>query len=264
MKFLRSFPGKKLNQPYLHVSVDDVIWLFENINHFHYQSIFEQPLLDFFRRMHNQYGIVVSFYCFYEFQGHCLTEMPDVYKDEFSANSDWLRFGFHGYDGDTKYSKCNVQKAHSDYDLVINEILRFTGTRRCIDTVPRIHFFSGSREALSAMSKSPCGIRGVLCADDDKVSYYLSDSQNSFLKEKDLFIDSGNSLRFLETNIRVEHIENMEEFLHSSGDFFASKERLIAFSHEWALDDENKEKLETLFRWVQEHRYGYGFPMDRV
>ncbi len=53
----------------VHFSVDDTIWLFENLSRFGYGSIFEQPTLAFFKDLHDRFGLRVSFYCFGSFQG---------------------------------------------------------------------------------------------------------------------------------------------------------------------------------------------------
>lgn len=48
----------------VHFSVDDTIWLFNDLNSNNYKSAFEQPVLNFFQGLHQRYGLTVSFYCF--------------------------------------------------------------------------------------------------------------------------------------------------------------------------------------------------------
>ena len=78
-----------------HLSVDDTIWLFKDLNEEEYTSAFEQPILGFFRTLHQKYGIAISFYCFEEQDWMRLSAVTDRYQQELAESSGWLRFGFH-------------------------------------------------------------------------------------------------------------------------------------------------------------------------
>ena len=81
------------------LGVDDVIWCFENIwrNQDTYTSIFDDPFLSLFRDLHGQYGTPVHMHICYanEDDSFNLSMFPDKYKEEFRANSHWLKFTFH-------------------------------------------------------------------------------------------------------------------------------------------------------------------------
>jgi hypothetical protein len=55
--------------------------------------------------------------------------MPDIWKSEFTDNSDWLKFSFHAYSEfpDRPYAEASAEEIGKDWDLVQNEIYRFAG-----------------------------------------------------------------------------------------------------------------------------------------
>lgn len=77
------------------LSFDDTILIFEDIDNNNYDSVFENSILNWYKELHDKYGVVISCYVYYEDKDFNLTQFSDKYKAEFIANSDWLRFGFH-------------------------------------------------------------------------------------------------------------------------------------------------------------------------
>ena len=81
--------------------IDDVIWCFRDLTRQRPASIFDHPFLKGLKEAHDKYGMKVqlNLFCrtdyFYGSDEFCLHEMTDAYKEEFTAASDWLRFGFH-------------------------------------------------------------------------------------------------------------------------------------------------------------------------
>lgn len=228
-----------------HFSVDDTIWLFENLGHFGYRSIFEQPTLAFFRKLHEEFGLKTSFYCFGSFQGLNLSDMTGAYRDEFLANSDWLRFGFHAGTDGSRYTQ--AAQAAEDYLSVRDDLIRIVGENSVTDFC-RLHCFSGSKAAIKGMRK--CGLRGLLCADDNRSNYYLSDTKNRRLNLKGSYYDWSMPMMFLKTDLRVETGEEA-----AFRDLITDKRHIEAFTHEWALNEENKHKIEVLCRRL--HTLGY-------
>ena len=91
------------DKKYIHFSVDDTIELFKDITNNEYSSVFEQPTLALLKQIHDEYGVKVSLYVYYgddveDESAFCLERVPDKYREEFDANSDWIRFGFHASD----------------------------------------------------------------------------------------------------------------------------------------------------------------------
>ena len=115
--------------------VDDVIWVFRDLARQRPKSVFDHPFFAGFRRVHEATGLKVQFNLFYRtdfFYGmdeFTLAEMPDVYKAEFQANADWIRFGFHSLQEFPDYPWVNA-----DYDdvakclkMIRGEVARFAG-----------------------------------------------------------------------------------------------------------------------------------------
>mgnify|MGYP000897823803 FL=1 len=76
-------------------SVDDNIIFLKDIAYGSCNSIFENPYLSVYKRLHEKYGVKVQLNLFYQMDGFNLSQMPDRYKDEWIANSDWLQLSFH-------------------------------------------------------------------------------------------------------------------------------------------------------------------------
>ena len=100
------------------LGVDDVIRCLENIylHQEEYTSIFQDPVLALFRRLHETYGTYVHMHLFYETDDgrFNLSMFPDKYKPEFQANGHWLKFTFHSLkdkpDSPSKYATYEIDK----------------------------------------------------------------------------------------------------------------------------------------------------------
>ena len=82
------------------ISLDDIIWLFQDLTERQneYKSMFEHPYLDWLKSIHDEFGTKFHLNVYYETDrngGFNLTQMTDKYKDEWIANSDWMRLSFH-------------------------------------------------------------------------------------------------------------------------------------------------------------------------
>lgn len=263
LKKIRALIGNQ--KPYIHFSIDDVLWALKNITDIEYSSIFEQPMLAFLKSCHEKYGFVVSLYLFYEYDGQCLSDVTDKYREEFAQNSSWLKFGFHAYGEKTSYLKAPLGKAAEDYSLVINETIRITGSSDCIDTMPRLHDFSGTKSSLKEMGNGCHGIVGALAADDNKKgSYYLNGQENDELHRAGKLFDKTLNLTFLKTDLRTERIKDKVIFSELHQAVSQEKGALIVFTHEWAMDKHNEQVIENILQWGIEHDFEFDFPMHRV
>ena len=238
-----------------HFSVDDTIWVFEDLKKQAAKSIFEQHVLSFFYKLHKKYGITVSFYCFEEFSGIHLSEMLSQYKAEFEENSAWLRFGFHAANDYVRYDQMPPQQAGEDYARIIKELYRIVG-EQSIDHIPRIHCWSGNRMALYMIQKS--GLKGVLCAEKlMRSGYDLNALENLCLQLTGFYQDARTQLLFLKTHMRVENTPNpVEDILR------CRKKHIEIFTHEWALSDMEKEKIRALCKSLSNRKVQWLFSAD--
>jgi len=83
------------------------------------------------RKIHEKYGWKVVLNCFYrnDHFGGEMKDVPDIWRNEFIDNSDWLRLSFHAYSEfpDRPYVDASYEDFARDYDLVKSEICRFAG-----------------------------------------------------------------------------------------------------------------------------------------
>ena len=237
----------------IHFSIDDFLFTFHDLtkNEEQYASLFDQPVFAFFRRMHETYGAVFSCYCFGEnvASGFSLSDVTCKYRKEFLENAYWLKFGFHGLNGEAVYgdnggtrviNRSAVQAAE-DYEYVTGQLARIVG-EEAIDRVPRIHFFAGTAECCMAWKKAPYGIRGLLTADDDRCSYYHDEAMRDKLLREDVLYDEERKLTFHRTHIRLEKEKDLEVLREKVVGFQGACQ--FIFTHECYL--EQKEMLDKI------------------
>lgn len=254
---------------YVHFSIDDSNSIFEDLtlNAGNYKSIFEQPKLNFIKSLHDQYGIVISFYVYYswdvEDDSFSLADTTDQFKEEFAENADWLRFGFHAKDADA-YETIAADEEIEYYNKTIGELIRITGTEKCIDNFVRLDRFQADTEMVDLLHSTDEGIVGLLAADGNgRQSYALSADEMKLMNLEDWFSDIY-GVFYTPTDVRLENIESDEEFYHGLVEI-ASQERIIVFTHEWILDDKNVQKYMSWFaQYANQVGKSFGFPEDNT
>lgn len=180
--------------------------MFEDISANNYHSVFENATLNWYKELHEKYGVVVSCYVYYEDGDFNLSTFPSKYKKEFEENSNWLRFGFHTINAETSYENGDIVV---DYTKTIKQLERIVG-KKSIDNVIRLQMFQGSYDEirrLSELKDEP--IKGLLTADDNRKSYYLSDENSKYIYSHDEWYDSKIDLYFFSTDFRTEYVDNI-------------------------------------------------------
>ena len=143
---------------------DDVIWLFRDLTREKPKSIFDHFYLKTFKEAHEKYGMKVQMNVFYRtdyyygMEDFNLSEMTDAYKEEFKANSDWLKFGFHARQEFPDYPFVNVSYDDmiKDFGNIKREVVRFAG-EECFSSTVCSHWRPISKEGCRALAD--CGIR---------------------------------------------------------------------------------------------------------
>ena len=156
-----------------------------------------------------------------------------------------------------------------DYSFAIRELLRITGSVRCIDVAPRLHFFAGTWECIRAMCQSDHGLKGLFSADDDRLSYYLDSTQSKLLKAYGLYYDQAMNLFFFSTDIRLERIQSIAKERTNMEYCLLGNERksngLHVFTHENRLaNEEICQKIIDLCVFAQERSIPFAFPLQRL
>lgn len=244
-----------------HLSFDDTITIFEDITENEYYSIFDNSTLNWFKQLHDEYGVVMSCYVYYEDGDFNLTQVQDKYKKEFIDNADWLRFGFHSRNANTDYKNGKIK---SDYTFTITELERIVGCE-AIDNFIRLSMFKGSYEGikeLTLLSDEP--VVGLLTADDCRNSYYLNKEDNAYIYVHDKLYDDDLGIWLVSTDFRTEYVDSVDykikelktnSWNNQTGD-------LVVFTHEWVLSVENKEKVEKICKYAMENGYKFNFFED--
>lgn len=247
---------------YLHFSVDDCHALFRDLteNADRYDSIFEQPTLRFAKELHDEFGIKISFYVFYSpslaENSFDLSRVTDAYRQEFTANAHWLRFGYHAPDAQA-YQDTDAALQAQYYQLTVKELLRITGSAECIDNFVRLDRYLADAETRKILAEEAQGITGLLIADrstPERDSYALSQAAKATCYEKDWYTEDG--IAYTPTDIRLEDITDDDAFYRLLK-AMETEPRLVVFTHEWALEQES---VRQYMRWLAEYAKQCGIP----
>ncbi|NLZ62832.1 MAG: hypothetical protein GX902_03390 [Lentisphaerae bacterium] len=119
--------------------IDDHIFFLTDLAKERPKRAFEHFYLAGLKKIHDRLGLKVTLNCFYHNDHHefTLNQVPDIWKQEFIDNSDWLKLSFHSYSEfpDRPYLESSVEEFSRDYDLIQNEIIRFAGEQTFIAPV---------------------------------------------------------------------------------------------------------------------------------
>ena len=218
-------------------SIDDSINIFEDIYKNNYDSIFENEDFN-------------------------LSNMSNKYYKEFNENSNWLRFAFHSLNGSKNYLSSDSDLLQ-DYKKTTYELKRICG-EKSIDNVIRLQNFSGNKDEIMKISNNISEpIIGLYTSDDKRNNYFLDNNENNYIYCHDIM--EKNNLYFISTDLRIEFIKNMkikEREIENSNSWNNQKDILCAFTHEWELSYENKQKTEELFNWAKNKGYKFVFLED--
>ena len=213
----------------IHFSVDDVIEIFKNLSKNRYASCFDEPSLSFFRELHAQYGFSVALYCFYEdCSGFDLSAAPRRFFEEFRQNADWLTFGFHGLNRRSNYADCDIQQFLSDANKVYSN-LRQAVSESALTYDVRLSFASGNFDCVAAFKKAYPLFHTLYGADDRRIEYYLSASENAILLEHGFFRDDRIGITIQMSQPRLEKLD--------SPPLMPDRNDCAFFTHECRLDD---------------------------
>ncbi len=161
--------------------IDDVIWVFRDLARKKPSSIFDNEYFKMLKRAHDDHGLTVQLNLFYRtdyFYGtdeFTLAEMPDIYKPEFEANADWLRFSFHAKQEFPDYPHVNAtyDDVKKDYLAIFNEVKRFAGEKSwALGIIP--HWIPMSKAGCQALAD--CGAKYITTTIGKKTEFTGDDS----------------------------------------------------------------------------------------
>ncbi len=248
-------------QKFAHLSVDDCLFWKDLIaSQDAYTSAFEQPNLAFYKRMHDQYGICITLNCFCTSGDYSISNVPSKFAEEFQANAHWLRFAFHAEAASVRYGAAYMEdpaaSAAASYNAFVAAMKTMTGTYDCIDRITRLGYYVGDEDVCLALRDCDCGIVGLLAADDERISYYLSADDAHWLAKHPFFTD-GNRLTFFRTQPRL---ENQADPAYLQNAQYANYDKCLElFTHEGVVTDE---VFEAYCQWCCDNGYTFAFMQD--
>lgn len=283
----------------IHFSFDDTIGSLRDLTEKSstYSSVFQQPFFKVLKELHDTYGAVFSCYCFNQILNSSdpsiidfsLEDVTDAYADEFTANAHWLKFGFHSLNGSMNHGgSTTAETTKTAYNYFITQIVRITGSVKCIDLVVRLQNFAGNKESCQALRDCPCGIIGFLAGDYAEAGktlpipfdsytvsgYYLTQPATAFLAHHGRYFDAVEQLYFYPSCLRLDNIAsaNIPTYMNyfNTIDAYGRSSTLIMYCHEnqmfrnGSCNADYKKRMAAVCDWGITNDYIFGFPMNKI
>jgi len=263
----------KASFPRYRFSVDDNIEFLKDLGSRpgDYPSLFDHWYLAFWRHLHEEFGAKIHINIYYQTvsRDFTLQQMPDKWRDEWQASSDWLHLSFHALQDQPPYPYrgASYHQIARDYDLVVGEIERFAGDA-LISNTTTIHWAEASKDACRALHDR--GIRaliGLFRRDFDgecPTGYYLPTDIKDHANARDYYYDPDTDLIFITEDATVNDIalEQIEPWLDKQAASPHTAELIELLIHEQYFREELpdyrpdiKETAIRSLRWVTDHGY---------
>jgi hypothetical protein len=255
----------------VHISFDDVINVLKELkkNTQVYQSIFNCEFFSELKDLHDVYGAKFTLYIFEKDVDFDIGDMPVKFRNEFKENSAWLKFGFHGIEPSVYNEKIESRILITSFQHTQNAIYSFADSTN-VSSIIRLHYFKGD---IKNLNSGEGRIKGVLCADDERISYNLNITENSLVQKYNFLYKD--SIKYFKTNLRYEKVWLINYALSSLQD----RDTLILFTHEWAFTPVTMKQcfarfirtgristnwmtrynLRESIKWLKENEYKFSF-----
>jgi len=253
------------------LTIDDNVLFLEDLAKKTFHSLFDHPYLAFWKKMHEKFGVKVHFNIHGSSRGFYISQVPEVYRSEWVANSDWIRLTFHSMrcvEEHFKYKYSGYDEVKSDYLELTNHIKRFAG-EELISPFTTIHGAAMSKDGCRALRD--CGVRGLGGASWRNYSpgiikiyynYYLSMEQGIEVDLKGIWKDPELNLYFTSFDVILHDLEKEEipkiaQFVIKNRYHWHHME--VTFE-EWAINPSSpsfqpdaEEKVEIVLSWLTRH-----------
>lgn len=256
---------------FCHLSLDDQFLCLKDITLNDYSSVFKSPYFKPLKELHDKYGCVFTLMLFKTDSitnpTWDISQTTTKYKDEFIKNSHWLKFGFHGVDFTTHPSDENDDVLLNYIKDVYNDIVSFSG-ECCIDTVPRLSFFSAKKEQVIKMKNNNL-ITGLLTADDKRTSNVgLGTNELWIMNNYDTYTDFKNNICYFRSEQRIDDSDmatrdDVISALNEKYDDKNNSDIFIIFGHK-ITTNEMQERFKLVCEWIKEKNLKYDYSMNNI
>lgn len=245
-------------------TVDDNIRFLKELTENPKGSIFDHPYLAMYKRLHEKYDLKVQLNLFYEMPGFDLPMVTDRYKQEFQANSHWLKMSFHSkWENVKPYEFSGYDEVYTDGKAVNEQIIRFAGAETLGKTTT-IHYCRTTEDGLRAMEDLQTeGLLGLFGTEQEKrTSYSVPDSYGDAIRAGEVVEFRGVKIASIDMVINI----ISEEQLIPQLEVFLDHEQIRVMIHEQyfypdypAYQENFEKKLDTVFAFLSGHGYASRF-----
>lgn len=243
-----------------HISLDDQIDALEDLNRNSdtYTSIFDNSLFNSLKELHDTYGCAFTLYLFNQNSamgetGFTLSDMTNKFKNEFSNNAHWLKFGFHSAYTDTYSNTLSDDELIEQIRQVYTQINRFAGYKSA-HRVIRFGYFSANKSAINTATKLGL-INGCYSADDNRESNLdLSEIERAAVNKSGEYYDIQNNVMYYRSLARFDMDGTLDDLKHHNR---YPCQNNVLFGH--GMSDANKQRLVECLEYLKtvENSYRY-------
>lgn len=175
---LKSLPPEcTAERKIVHVSIDDCARALARLRDPAVKSIYDDPFFSQLREWHEEFGAKFTCYVYGEIAGFSLSEVPTKFREEFSAASSWLKFGFHAPSSDIEKTRAQTAEEFAENFSRVNEAIDVFAGTNARSTVLRLDYFFAREEWMPAIYSA--GTRHLLGPDTAGRKAYALDEAAS-------------------------------------------------------------------------------------
>lgn len=241
-------------------TVDDNIRFLQALSSGSDGSLFSNPYLAMYKRLHEKYALKIQLNLFYEMPGFDLSQMTDRFQNEWAKHADWLKLSFHSrLENTDPYLTSGYQEVYEDCAAVHKEILRFAG-RQSLGKTTTVHYCQTTEEGLRALRDHDVqGLLGLFGTDDaPRSSYSLPESDAARLRKGDILHRHGIDFYSLDIVMNLyekeELIRRLRCLLHRDALRVMIHEQYFCPDYH-AYQPDFEEKLDRAFGLLAENGY---------
>lgn len=170
---------------------------------------------------------------------------------EFQDEADWLKFGYHAsHQGIEQTLALDGKQFAAAFTRVSQEIDRFAGDASRSRKL-RLAYFFAKKEWMATIIQMQTE---VLFAPDSgkRIAYALSEQESALIWKQGFLSISGGG-QFQRTDLRYENMHYTWWDLEQIRD----QDRIVIFTHEWAMDDKVISRMVSSFKWFIQNGYHF-------